>query len=1257
MSLRRLALVSAACIVAALTCGLATAAPPLRDEAWRNEDGLPQATINAIEQQADGYVFAATESGVARFDGSAFELVSMPADLPCIVAHDLATRPDGDLDVALTCGVAHVRGRRVIGPIVRAAPGHEIARIARAGDGALWAGTSRGVDRLGASPRHVDALGEASVTAIVTASDGGLWVGTSATLAHLDVDGRVSERIDASVLALAAAPDGLWIGTVDGLRRKEGTALARVAAAGALEGRAVSALYVESGGAAGADATVWIGLREGGIDRLDAQGLHEAPAPAHDQIVAFKRDLEGGLLFGTASDGLHRLRAAPFVPFDLGDSSAEPVWSIARGLADELWVGTRSGLSHVVGARVSALRAAPGGLPGTVLSVVAARDGTVWAGTREGLAAVSEGRVRVYREADGLPDRFIAAMLEDEGGLWVGTRSGLSRRVGDHFEAREPSGARIYALSEESGGALWVGTGKGLYRLGAAAAEPPVSLGHAEGLPDDGVLALHPTSWGLLVGTEAGVALVRDGRVVRSLLGAGGAGLDEILGIEEDGGGRVWFATNSGPFVIEARELRDYFEGRAEAVHRRSFGVGDGMRSAECNGATSSSSFVRLGDGSLLIPTMKGISRVDPTELGPARRAPHVALEQVRFADGSSHDVGADPILIEPGARDVTFEFTAASLDLPARVRFLPFLEGYDRTAPLPTALRSAHYTNLPVGAYSFRVRACDRDERCEPHGATAAVTVVPRWIERRPVLFGLGGLAVILALGAFAGGTQALRRRATTLQERVAERTRDLERALRESARSQASFEALLEELPLAIFVLREGTVRYVNEGACALMGASREQLLHSGSASALSPGRGVALETLDGRALVAEVWVAETTFDGEPARMAIARDVTEQRQLEARVAISERLVGLGTLAAGIAHEINNPLAYVTANVDHVREALAGGHGGGADARMALEEAAEGAKRIAAIVREMTVLSRADDGVAEPVDLSRLIESTLKVIAAEVRPRARIVRDLGTTTPARGSRTRLGQVLLNLVTNAAHAIAPGSPERNSITIRTREAGKGMVALEVADTGSGIPAANLPRLFDPFFTTKAPGVGTGLGLAICHGIVRQLGGEIAATSEVGRGTTFSVTLPAWTGPVTTARAPPAAEDKERLRLLIVDDDPLVARALARLLGEAHDTVVRSSARVALEELRQGARYDLIFCDVMMPELDGVEFYEALARELPEQVAHLVFVTGGIVSQDIADFFDRVAPPRLGKPFSLDEIAAVVAGASARRPHR
>lgn len=247
----------------------------------------------------------------------------------------------------------------------------------------------------------------------------------------------------------------------------------------------------------------------------------------------------------------------------------------------------------------------------------------------------------------------------------------------------------------------------------------------------------------------------------------------------------------------------------------------------------------------------------------------------------------------------------------------------------------------------------------------------------------------------------------------------------------------------------------------------------------------------------------------DDTPANVLVAtNDRAEVDTLRSHLVACERLVSLGALAAGVGHEINNPLAVIYTNIAEARTSVLTD---GA-LRALLDEAADAADRIRVIVRDLHAMARVDDSTVERLSLAECVDVACRIAGNEIRQRARLVRDFGSAPHIEANRARIGQVLLDLVINAAQAIPIGHADEHEIRVATLTSVDGHAVFEITDTGRGISRSAMRRLFDPCFTAKP--IGTGLGLSVAHGIVTSLGGAIEVRSEVGRGSTFRVTLPA-----------------------------------------------------------------------------------------------------------------------------------------------
>jgi signal transduction histidine kinase/CheY-like chemotaxis protein len=395
-----------------------------------------------------------------------------------------------------------------------------------------------------------------------------------------------------------------------------------------------------------------------------------------------------------------------------------------------------------------------------------------------------------------------------------------------------------------------------------------------------------------------------------------------------------------------------------------------------------------------------------------------------------------------------------------------------------------------------------------------------------------------------------------------------------------------------------------------------------------------------------------ARIVASGVDEVIAIVRDMTELKHLQARLALADRLAALGTLSAGVAHEINNPLTYILIGIESVlKELRRRGPDQALGERMAvlverLQGAMEGARRVRRIVSDLRTFGRADEESERLIDPRVVLDAAASMVDSHIRYRARLLRDYREVPQIVGNHDRLVQVFVNLLLNAAQALGEAEVSRNTIRLGTHVDETGRVVIEVEDSGAGIPSAEIGQIFDPFFTTKPVGEGTGLGLWVCHSIVTGHGGSIAVRSRVGEGTTFRVVLPA-----AAELVEPGDDDDEPVqlpsgRILIIDDDEQVAHSLA-ILFEGSDITVVSSGREAVRLLASGARFDWIFCDLMMPDLSGMDVYEQAHQAGLGLESRFVFMTGGIFTSRARDFVARVPNPCLSKPFHPRQVVSAL----------
>jgi PAS domain S-box-containing protein len=496
-----------------------------------------------------------------------------------------------------------------------------------------------------------------------------------------------------------------------------------------------------------------------------------------------------------------------------------------------------------------------------------------------------------------------------------------------------------------------------------------------------------------------------------------------------------------------------------------------------------------------------------------------------------------------------------------------------------------------------------------------------------------------------------------------------DVEAAERRAADHAALLDAVVSSAPDYVIQLdRDGRIRFINRvdpprQMADLLGMDWFELVVPDQRSkaklafelALS-GTPSELEAQSMRANGSLSWfegrIGPIRRDGQITGVVmIARDITDKKQTELQLMLADRMASVGTLAAGVAHEINNPLAAVIANLDMaLQDVIELGHQIAlpADLLDELRDARLSSDRVREIVRDLKLFSRTQEERYGAVNVEKVLESTLRMASNEIRHRAKLVKQYGGVPRVIANESRLGQVLLNVIVNAVQAIPEGNYLNNEIRVRTFVEGDNVV-ITIRDTGSGIPADVQRRLFTPFFTTKPVGVGTGLGLAISHRIVTAMHGTITFDSEVGKGTVFRITLPvaAPTVQPITQKLPMTALASRRGRVLVIDDEESLGQAIRRYLAHDHDVEAVTSARVALDLLAAGARYDVILCDLMMPQITGMEVHDTVAKLDAKQADRIVFVTGGPFTESARTFFETTSNQRIEKPFDLKTLRHLV----------
>lgn len=417
----------------------------------------------------------------------------------------------------------------------------------------------------------------------------------------------------------------------------------------------------------------------------------------------------------------------------------------------------------------------------------------------------------------------------------------------------------------------------------------------------------------------------------------------------------------------------------------------------------------------------------------------------------------------------------------------------------------------------------------------------------------------------------------------------------------------------------------------------------------------------------------LAEELDGAVASRHALEKAYEDLKLTEARLVHAGKLAAIGQLASGVAHEINNPATWVAISLSlierNVRSLMNLLETNPQDLKASFDalrtimqsvaDATDGMDRIRLVVGDLRTFSRSDDDSMEPIALNDVAQSACNLAMPSLRGRARLVLDLGTVPLVLGNRGRLGQVVTNLLVNASQALVDGDPDRDEVRLMTFTE-EDRVVLAIEDTGPGIPPDLRDRVFEPFFTTKPAGIGTGLGLSLVAQIVRRHGGDVRVSSTPQGGARLELWLPAFApipGLVTSEVLPTPDTTDAGGRVLVIDDEPGIRRALSACLEPPHRAVLASSGHEALRLLAKDTDFDMILCDLHMPDGDGVDVHTALQEQAPGLLPRLVYMTGGAISQRARTFLRDIRPALLDKPIDPSVLDAKLLDLAAARRAR
>jgi len=758
---------------------------------WQIADGLPQSTVQTFARTPDGYLWMGTQEGLARFDGARFTVFE-PGNESAIPNKNItALHIDkaGTLWIGTRSGLARFENGRFSSGPLRGEITHAFIRaIAESGDGRLWIGTETGVIEIAGDKVRAfdvsDGLIDGRVRALQASADGALWVGTQSGLQRFD--GRRFETVALRepqtaepVTSLHQDADGtLWVGTGGGaLYRSHGESF-EVMAEGGRFGSAIRTMLRDR------DGNLWFAPRGGGLVRWHDGAFSRLTTGmfANSDLRALMEDDEGSLWIGSYGLGLLRLHDGKFVTAGEPEGlSGDLTWTVVPRRAGGVWVGSDGGLSSYAAGEFRHIDGPRGRQSARVRSIVEDRAGSVWVGTEgAGMYRLDpSGSMSLFDLSSGLSGDSVTALLEDHTGrIWVGTNEGLDMIEHDAIVSMQSklddsTPSAVHLLYEDHARNLWVATeADGLFIVGETTTR---HLTVADGLPSDWVTSIHEDERGIVwLGTTDGLAVWRNNRVI-SLVRFGGPMRETIMQVLEDASHQFWVTTNKGLMSVRRADLDALAAGENIPPNYHIYSVADGLRTPEFDGGNTSAGCAS-SDGMLWFPSVRGIVRVDPAHIPANRRPPPVHIEKVTVDNAPV--ALTDGIEIAPGAQQWEFDYTGLSLLIPQRTRFRYQLEGFDSGWVDAGNRRTAFFTRLAPGTYTFKVTASNNDGVWSAPAASFRFTLKPH-LYQTAWFWALCVVSVVLAAAAlYRLRVDRLRGLAGALGEQVALRTRDLESA-----------------------------------------------------------------------------------------------------------------------------------------------------------------------------------------------------------------------------------------------------------------------------------------------------------------------------------------------------------------------------------------------------------------------------------------------------------------------------------------------